>query len=277
MEVWAPADYSHQEELLEAALVRGLQDNLTVTRAAARAAICAYQEAAPERAAALLKKLDASVQARVAEAAATYERGALLRGSCGGAAAAGGGKAGAAKPAASASRGPKGGAPVRERAREWARDRARAAAAAAAKSAGASDDILVVVASPRHAPARVAMHAHQQPQAAAAAPAHAALAPAAAAPALATPAPSAAPHVAAPSTAHAAAPRPAAAPAASAALSLPPLSAVPGEGRGGRARKSLAPSGLPMRVLGAAAGSLLDSYGDGAGAATRLHFTGRPR
>ncbi|GBF91808.1 hypothetical protein Rsub_04913 [Raphidocelis subcapitata] len=235
LEGWPHADYASTQEALEAALIRALGDNLTTTRAAARAALQAYRAAAPERAAALLAKCDPSLRAKLEGAA-----GGAGTGAGAGAHEKGAPKGGAAGAAAAPPRRAGG-------ARDWARERARLVAAARSSGGGGDEVEVIVVAPPRGPPARVSSDA------AADAPA---VAPAAEAAAEAPAGPSSAPAPAAPAPA----------PAPPAADAAPPARPV-----APRPRKSLA-SGVPLRVLGAGSvgagglgglglggGSLLDS------------------
>ncbi|GBF89721.1 hypothetical protein Rsub_02891 [Raphidocelis subcapitata] len=99
LEDWSPHEYAHHVDKVEAALTRALGDNLTSTRATARAAFCAYHANAPDRAAALLRRLDGQTQSKLIAAAAEYSRGAATPRADGGS---GGGGSGAGSRPASA-------------------------------------------------------------------------------------------------------------------------------------------------------------------------------
>ncbi|KAI8476813.1 MAG: clasp N terminal-domain-containing protein [Monoraphidium minutum] len=230
---WDPHEYAQHEDRLEAAISKAMQDNLSATRAAARSAFAAYREAAPERAAALFRRLDAPFQSKLTSALAADVRAA-------GAAHAKSAKAAKSAAAAAAAMGT---APARQpvaRARDWVREKARQAAAAAAAAQDQEEVMVFVpqrgpaaaarVAAPAPAPAASHHQPQQQPQQQ-----HHHQPP---------PQPVSPPQQQQQSGAMA---PPAARPPAAAASA--PLPSVGGSER--RSRKSIGPSGLPMRVPGA--------------------------
>ena len=142
LEAWAPADWAPHAGAIEAALLRGAEDNLTATREAARAAVCAYCRGAGTAAGeALLGRFeDASLRAKLVAELEAYRPGALLQaGRVSAAAASGFGSAAAARhgvvtgPRASADA-----SAALARAQERAEQRAAAIATAREKAAAAA-------------------------------------------------------------------------------------------------------------------------------------------
>ncbi|KAF8062702.1 clasp1b [Scenedesmus sp. PABB004] len=76
VEDWEPSEYGHHLDALEAAIAAASQDALSETRAAGRSAFAAYAAQLPDRASALLRRLDGGLQQKLHEAVAAYSRGA---------------------------------------------------------------------------------------------------------------------------------------------------------------------------------------------------------
>lgn len=75
LEEWDASEYGRQLDVIEAGLTVAVQDALGDTRASGRAGFAAYASAVPDRAAALLRRLDGGLQAKLNDALAAYARG----------------------------------------------------------------------------------------------------------------------------------------------------------------------------------------------------------
>lgn len=78
LEEWDPQEYQKHLDVVEPAIQHAVQDSLSETRTIGRAAFAAYAAGQPERATALLKRFDGSLQNKLRESAANYTQGAHL-------------------------------------------------------------------------------------------------------------------------------------------------------------------------------------------------------
>jgi hypothetical protein len=67
IDIWDASDYERSTEALEAAIKAAIQDALSETRNAGRAALVAYSRARPDRVAAVLGSVDASLAQKLKE------------------------------------------------------------------------------------------------------------------------------------------------------------------------------------------------------------------
>lgn len=79
VEEWAPQDYYHYTDAIEAAISAAAQDALGETRMAGRQSFAAYANNMPERANALLRRFDSGLQQKMHEAVSQYIKGGHLR------------------------------------------------------------------------------------------------------------------------------------------------------------------------------------------------------
>jgi hypothetical protein len=75
LEEWEVHEYSHYIDAVEAGLTAAVQDALGETRTNGRTAFAAYAAATPDRAAALLRRFDGSMQQKLQDAVLEYGRG----------------------------------------------------------------------------------------------------------------------------------------------------------------------------------------------------------
>ncbi|WIA41106.1 hypothetical protein OEZ86_004736 [Tetradesmus obliquus] len=78
VEEWEPLEYQRHIDCLEAALTAAVQDAMGETRTAGRAAFAAYAANMPERANALLRRMDSGLQQKLTAAVAQYAAGKNL-------------------------------------------------------------------------------------------------------------------------------------------------------------------------------------------------------
>jgi hypothetical protein len=78
VEEWEPLEYQRHIDSVEAALTAAVQDAIGETRTAGRAAFAAYAANMPERANALLRRMDSGLQQKLTTAVAQYAAGANL-------------------------------------------------------------------------------------------------------------------------------------------------------------------------------------------------------
>jgi hypothetical protein len=75
LEGWEPQEYSHYYDQVDAALTAACQDALGETRTNGRTAFAAYAAVLPDRASALLRRFDSSLQQKLHEAVVAYGKG----------------------------------------------------------------------------------------------------------------------------------------------------------------------------------------------------------
>jgi hypothetical protein len=75
VEEWEPLEYQRHIDVVEAALTAAVQDAMGDTRTAGRAAFAAYAANMPERANALLRRMDSGLQQKLTTAVAQYAAG----------------------------------------------------------------------------------------------------------------------------------------------------------------------------------------------------------
>jgi hypothetical protein len=80
VEEWEPLEYQRHIDVVEAALTAAVQDAMGDTRTAGRAAFAAYAANMPERANALLRRMDSGLQQKLTTAVAQYAAGHNLMG-----------------------------------------------------------------------------------------------------------------------------------------------------------------------------------------------------
>jgi hypothetical protein len=78
VEEWEPLEYQRHTDVLEAALTAAVSDAMGSTRTAGRAAFAAYAANMPERANALLRRMDSGLQQKLTTAVAQYAAGSNL-------------------------------------------------------------------------------------------------------------------------------------------------------------------------------------------------------